>query len=59
MGIIVGGTWGSAAFVLFILSFIVEKIGLLNMMWIVCALYIFSFAIAVFAALFKLKKAVE
>ena len=59
MGIIVGGTWGAAAFVLFILSFIVEKIGLLNMMWIVCSLYIFSFAIAVFAAFFKLKKAVE
>ena len=59
MGIMVGGSWGAAGLVLFSLSFIVEKIGLMNVMLCVCALYLIALLIAVSTAIFNSRKVLK
>ena len=59
MGIMVGGSWGAAGLVLFSLSFIVEKIGLMNVMLYVCALYLIALLIAVSTAIFNSRKVLK
>ena len=57
MGIMVGGSWGTAGLVLFLLSFFVEKIGLPNVMIIVCALYGIALALALAGTFLRRRKA--
>lgn len=59
MGIMVGGSWGTAGVVLLLLSFFVEKTGLLNAMYFACSLYVLSFLTAVITALCNKGKRIQ